>query len=180
MRESRSPPPFNEEPQISKDFWGFFVFLPADLFLLRWGYSSLFFFIGFHGWIGWQSCLSDYSRISADIWPLANGSRPKWAPIVFVTQISQMTQIFFIDCLRPTDFTDLHRFFLIDYFSPTDFTDSHRFFSFIIFLMDLHGFSLVLFFPCHFFFFLSFLYSSDFRPVGQGGWRRFFMNAFCP
>ena len=41
-----------------------------------------------------QSCLSDYSRISADIWPLANGSRPKWAPIVFVTQISQMTQIF--------------------------------------------------------------------------------------
>ena len=26
MRESRSPPPFNEEPQISKDFWGFFVF----------------------------------------------------------------------------------------------------------------------------------------------------------
>ena len=41
-----------------------------------------------------QSCLSDYSRISADIWPLANGSRQKWAPIVFVTQISQMTQIF--------------------------------------------------------------------------------------
>ena len=41
-----------------------------------------------------QSCLSAYSRISADIWPLANGSRPKWAPVVFVTQISQMTQIF--------------------------------------------------------------------------------------
>ena len=135
MRESRSPPPFNEEPQISKDFWGFFVFLPADLFLLRWGYSSSgFFFIGFHGWIGRQSCLSDYSRISADIWPLANGSRQKWAPIVFVTQISQMTQIFshwlfkshrfhrftqifFIDYLSPTDLTDLRRFFLIDYFS---------------------------------------------------------------
>ena len=49
------------------------------------------------------------------------------------------------------------RFFLIDYFSPTDFTDSHRFFSLIIFLMELYGFSLVLFFPCHFFFFLSFL-----------------------
>ena len=56
--------------------------------------AFLFFFIGFHGWIGGQSCLSDYSRISADIWPLANGSRQKWAPIVFVTQISQMTQIF--------------------------------------------------------------------------------------
>ena len=56
--------------------------------------AFLFFFIGFHGWIGWQSCLSDYSRISADIWPLANGSRPKCASIVFVTQISLMTQIF--------------------------------------------------------------------------------------
>ena len=41
MRESRSPPPFNEEPQISKDFWGFFVFLPADLFLLRCFFFSL-------------------------------------------------------------------------------------------------------------------------------------------
>ena len=43
------------------------------------------------------------------------------------------------------------RFFLIDYFSPTDFTDLHRFFSLIIFLMDLHGFFLVLFFPVSFF-----------------------------
>ena len=41
MRESRSPPPFNEEPQISKDFWGFLVFLPADLFLLRCFFFSL-------------------------------------------------------------------------------------------------------------------------------------------
>ena len=30
-----------------------------------------------------QSCLSDYSRICADIWPLANGSRPIYAAIVF-------------------------------------------------------------------------------------------------
>ena len=30
-----------------------------------------------------QSCLSDYSRICADIWPLANGSRPICAAIVF-------------------------------------------------------------------------------------------------
>ena len=57
-------------------------------------FPRIFFFIGFHGWIGWQSCLSDYSRISADIWPLANGSHPKWAPIDFLTQISQITQIF--------------------------------------------------------------------------------------
>ena len=41
-----------------------------------------------------HSCLSDYSRIFADIWPLANGSRPIYAPVVFVTQISQMAQIF--------------------------------------------------------------------------------------
>ena len=73
-------------------------FFSAGVILLR-GllhriFSSSFFFIGFHGWIGWQSCLSDYSRISADIWPLANGSRPKCASIVFVTQISLMTQIF--------------------------------------------------------------------------------------
>ena len=40
-------------------------------------------FIGFHGWIGRQYCLSDYSRICADIWPLANGSRPICAAIVF-------------------------------------------------------------------------------------------------
>ena len=100
----------------------FLFFLLADLFLLRWGSSPLvssssgFFFIGFHGWIGRQSCLSDYSRIFADIWPLANGSRPTWAPIVFVTQISQMTQIFSYRLFCPTDFTDLHRFFLVLFF----------------------------------------------------------------
>ena len=38
MRESRSPPPFNEEPQISKDFWGFFVFSSRGSFS-----SPLFF-----------------------------------------------------------------------------------------------------------------------------------------
>ena len=58
-----------------------------------------------------QSCLSDYSRIFADIWPLANGWRPKYAAIVlsrrfrrwrrfsswefFVPQISQISQIFY-------------------------------------------------------------------------------------
>ena len=33
-----------------------------------------------------QSCLSDYSRIFADIWPLANGSRPIYAPVVFLSR----------------------------------------------------------------------------------------------
>ena len=41
-----------------------------------------------------HSCLSDYSRNFAELWPLANGSRPIPAPVVLVTQISQMTQIF--------------------------------------------------------------------------------------
>ena len=56
--------------------------------------------------------------------------------IILVPQISQIYTDFFHWLFK------FHRF-----------TDSHRFFSFIIFLMDLHGFSLVLFFPCHFFFF---------------------------
>ena len=55
------------------------------------------FFIFFHR-ISWMnrrhSCLSDYSRIFAELWLLANGLRPIYAAIVFVTQISQMTQIF--------------------------------------------------------------------------------------
>ena len=44
--------------------------------------------------IGRHSCLPDCSRIFAELWPLANGSRPIYAPVVLVTQISQMTQIF--------------------------------------------------------------------------------------
>ena len=93
-----------------------------------------------------HSCLSDYSRNFADIWPLANGSRPIYAPVVFVTQISQMAQIFlrgdyfvpqisqiytdFSLCglFRPTNFTDDADFSLWRLFRPTDFTDIHRFF----------------------------------------------------
>ena len=41
-----------------------------------------------------HSCLSDYSRNFAELWPLANGSRPICAPVFFVAQISQMAQIF--------------------------------------------------------------------------------------
>ena len=111
----------------------FLFFLPADLFLLRWGYSSPgsfyigfflhrfsssgFFFIGFHGWLGRQSCLSDYARILAEFgrWPMA--------------------------CVRNELLLFLSR----------RFRRWRRFFSLIIFLMDLHGFSLI------FFFFLSFL-----------------------
>ena len=85
-------------------------------------------------------------------------------------------RFFLIDYLSPTDFTDLHRFFLIDYLVPqisqiyTDFFHS-LFFSWIY--MDFLWFSS---FRCHFFFFLSFLYFADFRPVGLGGWRRFLIS----
>ena len=89
-------------------------------------HDTPFSFLHFFHRISWMnrrhSCLSDYSRIFADIWPLANGSRPIYAPVVFVTQISQMTQIFLC----------------VDYFVPqisqiyTDFSlwgiiSSHRF-----------------------------------------------------
>ena len=76
-----------------------------------------------------QSCLSDYSRIFADIWPLANGSRPICAAIVFGhADFADDADFSSWDYFCPTDFTDLHRFFFVELFCPTDFTDLHRFF----------------------------------------------------
>ena len=98
-----------------------------------------------------HSCLSDYSRIFADIWPLANGWRPKYSLIVFVTQISQMTQIFLRGSFLSHRFHRLHRFFFVEvffvpqisqitqiflrgsFFCPTDFTDDADFSSWDIF-----------------------------------------------
>ena len=40
-------------------------------------------FIGFPGWIGRHSCLSDFSRIFAELWPLANSSHPIYVPVAF-------------------------------------------------------------------------------------------------
>ena len=86
-----------------------------------------------------QSCLSDYSRNFAEFWPLANGSRPIYAAVVFghadfaddadfsswdyfVPQISQIyTDFSSWDYFCPTDFTDLRRFFFVGLFL------SHRF-----------------------------------------------------
>ena len=71
-----------------------------------------------------QSCLSDYSRNFAEFWPLANGSRPIYAPVVFfchadfaddadfsswdyfVPQISQIYTDFFHRKVFSSDFTD--------------------------------------------------------------------------
>ena len=76
-----------------------------------------------------HSCLSDYSRNFAELWPLANGSRPIYAPVVFVTQISQMTQIFLrVDYFVPQISQIYTDFSLWGLFRPTDFTDIHRFF----------------------------------------------------
>ena len=65
-----------------------------------------------------QYCLSDYSRIFAEFWPLANGSRPICTAIVFCH----------------ADFADDADFSSWDYFCPTDFTDLHRFFFVGLFL----------------------------------------------
>ena len=60
-----------------------------------------------------HSCLSDYSRIFADIWPLANGWRPKYSLIVFVTQISQIYTDFLHHDFSSSDFTDESEAFLL-------------------------------------------------------------------
>ncbi len=70
-----------------------------------------------------HSCLSDYSRIFADIWPLANGWRPKYSLIVFVTQISQMTQIFLRGSFFVPQISQIYTDFLHHDFSSSDFTD---------------------------------------------------------
>ena len=95
--------------------------------------------------MNWRhSCLSDYSRIFADIWPLANGWRPKYSLIVFchadfaddadfsswkffVPQISQMTQIFLRGSFLSHRFRRWRRFFFVEVFCPTDFADDADF-----------------------------------------------------
>ena len=70
-----------------------------------------------------HSCLSDYSRNFADIWPLANGWRPKYSLIVFVPQISQI-------------YTD----FLHHDFSSSDFMDESEAFLLVGLLTDFRGY----------------------------------------
>ena len=147
MRESRSPPPFNEEPQISKDFWGFFVFLPADLFLLRWvsstpgAFTSDFFFIVF---------LHRISRMNRKA-ILLIGLLTDFRGYLAAGQWLAPEMVSY--CFCHADFADDANFFSLIILVPQISQIYTDFFSLIIFLMDLHGFSLVLFFPCHFFFF---------------------------
>ena len=59
-----------------------------------------------------HSCLSDYSRIFADIWPLSNGWRPKGAAISLSRRFRRWRRFFFVEVFCPIDFTDIHRFFM--------------------------------------------------------------------
>ena len=74
MRESRSPPPFNEEPQISKDFWGFFVFSSRGSFSSPLVFSSRWILV----------CHADFAD-DADFFSL----------IILVPQISRINTDFF-------------------------------------------------------------------------------------
>ena len=66
-----------------------------------------------------HSCLSDFSRNFAELWPLANGSRPICAAVVFVTQISQMAQIFLCGDYFVPQISQIYTdFSLWDFFQP--------------------------------------------------------------
>ena len=67
-----------------------------------------------------HSCLSDYSRNFAELWPLANGSRPIYAPVVFChADFADDADFSSWGLFCPTDFADIHRFFFVgDYFVP--------------------------------------------------------------
>ena len=90
MRESRSPPPFNEEPQISKDFWGFFVFSSRGSFSSRWILV----------------CHTDFAD-DADFFSL----------IILVPQISQIYTDFFHWLFKFHRFHGFPQIFFIHYFS---------------------------------------------------------------
>ena len=60
-----------------------------------------------------HSCLSDYSRNFAELWPLSNGLRPIYAPVVFChADFADDADFSLCGLFRPTDFTDIHRFFM--------------------------------------------------------------------
>ena len=76
-----------------------------------------------------HSCLSDYSRNFAELWPLANGSRPIYAPVVFChADFADDADFSLCGLFRPTNFTDDTDFSLCGLFCHADFTDIRRFF----------------------------------------------------
>ena len=65
-----------------------------------------------------HSCLSDYSRIFAELWLLANGSRPICSCCFCHADFADDADLSLCGLFRPTDFTDIHRFFFVGLF-PT-------------------------------------------------------------
>ena len=73
---------------FSAEFFFSQIFLRGKVLSHRFHrYTQIFFIMIFLHRISRRnrrhSCLSDYSRIFAEFWPLANGSRPIYAPVVF-------------------------------------------------------------------------------------------------
>ena len=76
-----------------------------------------------------HSCLSDFSRNFAELWPLANGSRPICAAVVFChADFADDADFSLCGLFCHADFADDADFSLWRLFRPTDFTDIHRFF----------------------------------------------------
>ena len=83
-----------------------------------------------------HSCLSDYSRNFAELWPLANGSRPIYAPVVFChADFADDADFSLWEDFVPQIYTD----FLHHDFSSSDFTDESEAFLLIGLLTEFRG-----------------------------------------
>ena len=95
----------------------FFIFSFLHFFVSSFFRFFIFSFLHFFHRISRMnrrhSCLSDYSRNFAELWPLANGSRPIYAPVVFChADFADDADFSSWGLFCPTDFTDIHRFFM--------------------------------------------------------------------
>ena len=130
---------------FSAEFFFSQIFLRGKVLSHRFHrYTQIFFIMIFLHRISRRnrrhSCLSDYSRIFAEFWPLANGSRPIYAPVVLVTQISLMTQIFLRGRVLSHRFHRFTQIFSSDvFFSHADFADDADFFLMGFFFIGRHG-----------------------------------------
>ena len=163
MRESRSPPPFNEEPQISKDFWGFFVISSRGSFSSPLGFfSASFFFIGIF--------LHRISRMNRKA-ILLIGLLTDFRGYLAAGQWLAPERISYCFLSRRFGFPFGRRFPIRRW---------RRFFSLIILVPQISRIPTdFLLFPVISSFFLYFLYFADFWPVGLG-FRRFLWTLFPP
>ena len=111
----------------------FFIFSFLHFFVSSFFRFFIFSFLHFFHRISRMnrrhSCLSDYSRNFAELWPLANGSRPIYAPVVFChADFADDADFSLCGLFRPTNFTDDTDFSLCGLFCHADFTDIRRFF----------------------------------------------------